>query len=128
MEKKQIVTGTVGIIAILFTILGTLYFTPEQLENTYICLATEEVGIFLGGISGTGLSAYPFSENRTNVERCYASNGDKSSWVKLTDYLEDSEIDISDLLKPKEIIENVTVSQNIGRKYLCSVDNCTEIR
>ena len=125
MDKKQIATGTLGIIGILLAIMGTLYFTPEQLENSYICLATEEVGIFLGGISGTGLSAYPFSENRTNVERCYASNGDKSSWVKLTDYLEDSEIDSSEFLQfnqPSEV-----VSQNIGKKYLCSVDNCTEI-
>lgn len=123
MDKKQIVQGTVGIIGVFLIIIGTLYFTPEQLENTYVCLATEEVGIFYGGISGTGLSAYPYKENRSDFERCYASNGDKSSWVKLTDYLEDSEIDLNEFLKPRE-----TAFQNIGKKYLCSVDNCTEIR
>lgn len=122
MKKKQIAQSAAGIIGIFLIIIGTVYFTPEQLENTYVCLATEEVGIFYGGISGTGLSAYPYSENRTNVERCYASNGDKSSWIKLIDYLEDSEIDLSEFLQPK------IVSQNIGKKYLCSVDNCTEIR
>ena len=121
--KKQIVKGTSGVLGALLIIIGTVYFTPEQLENTYVCLATEEIGIFYGGISGTGLSAYPYKENRTDVERCYASNGDKSSWVKLTDYLEDSEIDSTDLLKPNEIIK----SKNIPEKYLCSVDNCTLI-
>ena len=117
-DKKYL--GIIGVIAILIT--GGVYFTEDELDSAYICLATEEVGIFYGGISGTGLSAYPYSENRTDVERCYASNGDKSSWIKLTDYLEDSEIDLSEFLQPNEI-----VSQNIGKKYLCGVDNCTEI-
>ena len=123
MKKKQIAQGTAGIISVFLIIIGTIYFTPEQLENTYICLATEEVGIFYGGISGTGLSAYPYKENRTDVERCYAQNGDKSTWVKLTDYLEETGIDLNELLETKE-----TISQNIGRKYLCSVDGCIEIR
>lgn len=120
MDKKKIVTGTVGILGILLAIMGTLYFTPDQLENTYICLATEEVGIFYGGISGTGLSAYPYSENRSDAERCYASNGDKSSWVKLIDYLEEQGIDLDEILQPK------IVPQNIGKSYLCSVNGCIE--
>ena len=123
MDKKQIAQGTVGVLGILLLIMGTIYFTPEQLENTYICLATEEVGIFYGGISGTGLSAYPYKENRSGFERCYASNGDKSSWVKLTDYLEDSEINLNDFLKPR-----TTETSQVGIKYLCSIDNCTEIK
>jgi len=121
MDKKQIAQGTAGIIGVFLIIIGTVYFTPEQLENTYICLATDEVGIFYGGISGTGLSAYPYKENRTNAERCYASNGDKSSWAKLTDYLDEQGISLDDLLKPV-----VIKSQNIGEKYLCSVDGCVE--
>jgi len=122
METKQIATGTAGIIGILLAILGTLYFTPEQLENTYVCLATEEVGIFYGGISGTGLSAYPYKENRSDFERCYASNGDKSSWVKLNDYLEEQEINLDEFLQPKIIVQ-----QNLGKSYLCSVEGCIEI-
>lgn len=124
MEKKTIVQGTAGVLGIFLVIMGTLYFTPEQLENTYICLATNEVGIFYGGISGTGLSAYPYKENRSGFERCYASNGDKSSWVKLIDYLEDSEIDLSDFLQ--EEITDPIIIQNIGKSYLCSVDSCVE--
>lgn len=119
---KQIIQGTIGIVGVILIIIGTVYFTPEQLENTYICLATEEIGIFYGGISLTGLSAYPYKENRSDYERCYAPDGNKSSWVKIVDYLEEYDIDLNDLLKPEE------TSQNIGKKYLCSVDNCTEIK
>ncbi len=122
MEKKQIATGTAGVIGILLVIIGTIYFTPEQLDNAYICLATEEVGIFYGGISNTGLSAYPYKENRSDFERCYSLNGDKSSWVRLTDYLEDSNIDLNEFLKPK-----AAETVQIGMKYLCSVDGCKEI-
>ncbi len=119
--KKQIVTGTIGILGILLTIMGTMYFTPEQLDNAYVCLATEEVGIFYGGISGSGLTAYPYLENRTKAERCYASNGDKSSWMQLYDYSAEFGISLDDLLKPKEIIP-----QTIGKKYLCSPEGCVE--
>ena len=119
--KKQIVQGTVGIIGVFLLIIGTVYFTPDQLDNVYICLASDEVGIFYGGISGTGLSAYPHSENRTDVERCYTSTGEKSTWVKLTDYLEEQGISLDEFLQPKEI-----KPENIGRKYLCSVDGCVE--
>ena len=122
MKKKQIAQGTAGIIGIFLIIMGTIYFTPEQLDNAYICLATEEVGIFYGGISGTGLSAYPYSENRTDAERCYASNGDKSFWIKLIDYLEDSNIDLNGFLKSEE-----PISKTIGEKYLCSIDGCLKI-
>ncbi|KKL71429.1 hypothetical protein LCGC14_2094980 [marine sediment metagenome] len=120
MDKKQITQGTAGIIGVFLIIIGTVYFTPEQLENAYVCLATEEIGIFYGGISGTGLSAYPYKENRTDVERCYASNGEKSSWIKLTDYLEE-EISLDEFLQPKEI-----TNQNIRKSYLCSIDGCIE--
>ena len=121
MDKKQIATGAVGIIGVFLAILGTIYFTPEQLENTYICLSTEEVGIFYGGISKTGLSAYPHAENRSDVERCYTSNGDKSTWVKFTDYLEENGLSLDEFLQPKVIVQ-----QNIGKSYLCSVDGCVE--
>ena len=121
MDKKQIAQGAAGIIGTLLLIMGTVYFTPDQLDNAYICLATDEVGIFYGGISGTGLSAYPHAENRTDAERCYSSNGDKSSWVKLTDYFEEQGISLDEFLQPATISK-----QNIGRKYLCSVDGCVE--
>ena len=118
MDKKQIAQGTAGIIGIFLIIIGTIYFTPEQLDNSYICLATEEVGIFYGGISGTGLSAYPYKENRSDFERCYALNGDKSSWVRLTDYLD--EVGLDEFLQPQ------IVQHNLGKSYLCSVNGCVE--
>ena len=67
MDKKQIATGTAGILGIFLTIIGTVYFTPEQLDNSYICQATGEVGIFYGGISSTGLDCITF---RTGGKIC----------------------------------------------------------
>lgn len=117
--KDKTYLGIIGVIGIL--IAGGVYLTEDELNSAYICLASDEVGIFYGGISGTGLSAYPYSENRTDVERCYTLNGDKSTWVKLIDYLEEQGISLDEFLQPKEITQ-----QNIGKSYLCSVGGCVE--
>lgn len=117
MEKQKI-TGA-GIIGVLLLVITGMYFTPDQLNNAYICLGSEEVGIFYGGISGTGLSAYPYKENRTHAKKCY-SGAVKSTWVSLIKYSEETNISLNTLLNPK-----IIKVANIGKKYLCGPENCT---
>ena len=62
--------GIVGLLCILAGFGGNIYLTQEQLDNAFYCSATEEVGIFYGGVSSTGLTAYPYETNRSNYERC----------------------------------------------------------
>lgn len=122
MENK-VKTGIVGLFSLLVVFGGTLYLTPEQLDNAYFCIATEEIGIFYGGISSTGLTAYPYAENRSDYVRC-KKDGVNSVWVPLKDYAEEQEIDILDLL-----VKNNTINGNIinidynGKEYSCVFTN-----
>ena len=102
---------------------GTTYLTPEQLDNAFYCLATEEIGIFYGGISGTGLSAYPYEENRSDYERC-KKDGVNSVWVPLKEYAEEQGIDVLDLIIPNKTKEgNVVEVEYNGQKYSCIFTN-----
>lgn len=58
---------------------GIVLLSSEEQANAYYCESTNQVGVFYGGISSTGLTAYPFKENRTNYVRC------SSLWIKLND-------------------------------------------
>ena len=119
MDKIKI-TG-IGIIGLLLVVTGTMYFTPEQLDNTYYCTATEQVGIFYGGISATGLTAYPYKENRSNYERC--KNIDNGVWIKLKDYADEQNISIELLLNINQVNKNqVSINYN-NKKYECVFSN-----
>lgn len=103
MENKTI--GVIGLLSLLL-VSGVIYLNPEQAENSYICLATEEIGIFYGGVSGTGLTAYPYIENRTDYVRC-KKDGVNSVWVPLKDYADENGISIIDLIEPENIIDEI---------------------
>lgn len=38
--------------------------TQQELDNSYYCSSTNQWGIFYGGVSSTGLTAYPYLENK----------------------------------------------------------------
>lgn len=84
------------------------YILTNEPNNTFICTTTQEVGVFYGGISSTGLTAYPYKENRTDSKRC--SNG---KWVLFEDYY-----------KPNEVIQPQTSD---GTKYSCNQVECIKI-
>ena len=123
MENK-IKTGIIGLFTLLAVFGGTLYLTPEQLDNAYFCTATEEIGIFYGGISGTGLTAYPYIENRSNYERCQKV-GIKGVWISLVEYAKEQEIDPMLIInkEPKlNLTDNtkiVTINYANGKTYEC---------
>lgn len=122
MENK-LTTGIIGLISLLTVMSGTLYFTPEQLDNAFICLATEEIGIFYGGISGSGLTAYPYAENRSDYIRC-KKDGVNSVWVSLIDYAEEKEINVLDLITQNKTKEgNIVQVDYNGQKYSCVFTN-----
>ena len=104
-------TGLIGAITLLLVFGGVLYFSPEQLDNAYICDLTEEIGIFYGGISKTGLTAYPYEENRTNYVRC-KKDGVKGVWIPLKEYAKENEINESDLIK-NDTINNTIINNEI---------------
>jgi len=107
VEAKTV--GIIGILALLAGFGGSLLLTPTQQENTYVCTSTEQIGIFYGGISSTGLTAYPYVENRSNSVRC--TNG---KWVKLSEYAKNHTVDFT---KP----------QVGGIQYSCNQKTCVKI-
>lgn len=118
MDNK-IAYGIIGVLSLLSIFGGTLYLSESELDNTYICTINNNTGIFYGGISGTGLTAYPYKENRTDYERCYGGE-----WIKLETYIEEfgsigNQIIIEE--KREEIKYN-------GREWICNPSECKEIK
>jgi hypothetical protein len=124
--KNEVKYGIIGIISILLGFGGNIYLTENELDNAYFCTATEEVGIFYGGISGTGLTAYPHTENRTEYVRCN-NEGIKGVWILLKEYAEEQGISILEILnqqpeiepETKNITKTITISYPNGRIYEC---------
>lgn len=112
-NKDKMYIGIIGLISLLLG--GSVFLTEDEFNQAFYCTATEEIGIFYGGISGTGLTAYPYIENRTDFERC-KKDGISGTWIPLIEYLEDQEIDILSLLKSQNQTQNGT-SVNIKYNY-----------
>lgn len=121
METKY---GVIGFLLILAAMGGTYYLTPDQLDKAYYCISTEKFGIFYGGTSNTGITAYPFKENRTQPAYCLTSQGTKVPWVRLTDYAKEIGVDPLEFIQKPEI----QIIGTWGKQYLCDQYNCTEIK
>lgn len=123
-NKKKVGVGVIGLLTILSAFGGGMFLSQDELNMAYICSATNEIGIFAGGVSQTQLTAYPFLENRSDYVRC-KKDGVSGTWIKLSDYAEEQGIDILDLLIPRnETIEgNVVNVQYNGQKYSCVFTN-----
>lgn len=74
--------GIIGILSVLLGAGSMLYLHPGETNHTFYCNATGEVGVFYGGISTTGLRAYPYTTNQTGYKDCTnRTSGVKSVWV-----------------------------------------------
>lgn len=123
MENK-IQKGIIGILSLLVVFGGAMYLTQDEFDNAYVCDLTEEVGIFYGGISNSGLTGYPHAENRTEYKRC-KKDGINGDWIPLSIYLEEQGISFNDLLE-KKIISNPPAPAE-GIKWECSPKECVRI-
>lgn len=110
--------GVIGVLALLAVFGGGIYLTQDQVDNSYYCPSTGEWGIFYGGISSTGLTAYPHAENRSDYVRCT-----NSKWVLLKDYAAELGID-SDQLINQPVQEPQGSIGVWGQKYACDIKSC----
>ena len=125
---------TVAIIALVtsFGIPLSENVLSNELDDYYICRATGQIEEFKGGISGTGLTGYPYADSRSGYIRCKAE-GINSEWVKLELYAEEVNLDpyslLSDQQEPtvqKEIVQ-VGGSSQAGAKESCDFEGCKPI-
>ena len=109
--------GVIGLISLLLVFGGNMVLTQNELNNAYYCPSTNEFGIFYGGISKTGLTAYPYEENRTDYVRCI-----NSQWIKLDKYAEELNITPEQLLNSQsnKTETSITISYPNGKIYECN--------
>jgi hypothetical protein len=118
MENK-IKYGIVGLLSLLVAFGGYITLTQEELDNSYYCPSSEKFGIFYGGISSTGLTAYPYAENKSSYERCT-----NSRWILLKDYAKELGITSEQLMEIQNSEE--PIQRVWGKQYVCGQYNCTE--
>jgi len=121
MEPNQKITyGILGVLTMFVATLGgTIYLSPDELENAYICTANEEIGFF-ERFSSTMKTGY------------WAENGEEQSkvcrngfWVKLKTYAEQNNIPINVLLNqnsPRNVVPSGT-----GGTYSCNQKECVRV-
>ena len=111
----NLMRGIIGILSALLAFGGTLILTQDQFDNAYVCSSNEKVGIFYGGISSTGLTGYPYKENRTSPTSC--TNG---KWESLKSYAEKKG------LKPEDFMQKAVQTAPTS-KYACNIQWCVEV-
>ncbi len=98
MNEKLKHGGLVGLITLLLIFGGNMLLTEDELNNAYICTYNEKWGVFYGGVSPTGKTAYPYIENKTNYRIC--RNG---IWMDLRTYAETKGVDPLTLLQSSDL-------------------------
>ena len=120
MEDKKTI---VGLVIVLLASLGfnVADITDDSpiLETLYVCNGLVEN--FPGGISGTGISAYPHKENRTGRKYCYNENNYKVPWQSWISYSKENNINILDYQKP------VKSQTGWGNQYRVTKDGVNKI-
>jgi hypothetical protein len=78
MSNANPYLGVIGLFAVVMAGLGTTYvFTAQEADNTYRCSANDDVGVFYGGLSSTGVTAYPEVKG-VGGKRCTGG-----SWIRV---------------------------------------------
>ena len=118
-DKLTKSTFTIAVIALLVGLgvpVSENIFNNE-LNDYYICEVTTKLNEFAGGISGTAYSGYPFSDSRKGAVYCGTSDN-KGSWIKLSVYAAENNIDPYDLMPQDKNTETSTASGVWGEQYI----------
>jgi len=99
--------------------------SPEAYQNTYVCDLNANYGVFYGGISGSGYSAYPNLEDRKGAIRC-GSSDNRGSWSPILQYIEDNNLNIEEFLLSDPVAPGDVPLAAAG-DYLCSPEGCEAI-
>ena len=113
------VTGIIGLVMLLAGFGGSQFISQDSLSSIYVCSASIQYGIFYGGISSTGLIAYPYSQNRTGSVKCTGG-----VWMSLVDYAKLNNVGIESFI---QISVPQPISQAMGRVYTCDRFKCSPV-
>ncbi len=106
METK-LLAGIIGVIGFILGFGGSELISVDIVDNTYVCLANEKVGVF-HRFSSTGVTGYYTDES--GDERGKQCRG--STWQPIKDYAKENDVDpevfIERMNEPEvETVDNV---------------------
>jgi len=117
-------TFAVALIALISSlgipVTDTMFDT--ELKDYYVCDVNEALIIqFLGGVSGTGYSGYPYADSRKGAKYCKSADGVKGEWISLSKYAKDKGLDPYDFMEKDE-------QEGGAIKYICPpLNECYEV-
>lgn len=129
--NEKVKDGIIGTLFALVVLGGTLTLTGEEYDHAYICLSTEQIGVFTGNantvneVSATGRTGYWVDEFGNN-RRSSCSDG----WVKLSEYAKDvglSKDEIVKNLNPKPIKTSVAGCYEGQKCEVCDALGCEAV-
>lgn len=140
MTDKNKTATAISLIALIIALgvpVGSQTFGEvfsNELKDYYHCSIDGEIQEFLGGISGTSYSGYPYTDSRAGAKRCGTSDL-KGEWILLSTWAESNGVDPYELLSiyqesSEPETEKSTPSGDVwGKSYLCSYNKpCIEIK
>ena len=127
MDKKNIMITAIAILLFAAGAGTRTLFTPEEFEHAYVCSITEEVGLFYGGISGTGLTGYPNQDSRAGRKLCKDMDGTKGVWIPLIEYAEQNGLNPLDFIIQEGAEKTLPDWPGGTTHYECSTQGCTKM-
>ena len=120
--QSKVQWGAIGLLTLIVAALGgTVFLTPDQLDNAYICSVSKSV-VIADHLSSTAKTAYWTEEGIEKSKVC--TNG---VWLNLKQYAKDNNIDINILLQDFNN-EAVSSQEVVGTQYRCDSQKCEVIK
>jgi len=95
------------IVSMLIGFGGNELLTEKQIQNTYICPLTEEVGVF-DRLSGSEKTGYSLVNGIEEGFPCRIGR-DYEPWIPLLEYAESQGVDISELIQKDTIKKDTSM-------------------
>ena len=131
-QKDKINYGLIATLAVMLA--GSLFLTPDELDKSYFCPLTEDIGTFerLSASSKTGYYIDPDAECANDKGECAVAcrtGRTFAPWINLRIYADSIGVDPLSLLKPEEPVDLVVNAPAAGAYTCVSVRDggCTAI-
>lgn len=117
MDKKR--AGVIAVIALILGFGGNMAITPEEIDETYYCALTEQVGIF-DRMSTSMKTGYYMEEDVEKKVACRTGNT-YDTWIPLREYAELNNVPIEDIINPEKECEYgaTTIVKGVQGEYEC---------
>lgn len=133
--KKTTVKGIIGLLLVLGGLGGGIFLTEDQFNNAYVCPLNENVGVF-HRLSASEKTGYYYDTEGIEKRIACKEGRTYQPWESLKEYAENKGINpLSFLIQntpeqetpEQETPEPPDIPPAEGKKWICSIQNCTRI-